>query len=102
MDLSELYAAVSFDVEKCKIYLEGKIEPSLEDLIELSQILEVSTDYLLGQIPQVTNIEKKLLNAFVKLNEDNRDIIIGKTKELLREQKYEEAVAADEPLREAK
>lgn len=37
---------------------------------------------------------KKLLNAFLQLNEDNQDIIIGKTKELLREQHLEESAVA--------
>lgn len=37
-----------------------------------------------------------MLNAFVKLDEDNQDIIIGKTKELLKEQRCESSVAADE------
>lgn len=101
MNVSELSEAVSFTQEKCQKYFDGIIQPSLEDLIELSQILEVSTDYLLGQVPQVTNAEKKLLNAFVKLNEDNQDIIIGKTKELLREQPYNEPPVAAEGLRKA-
>jgi transcriptional regulator with XRE-family HTH domain len=92
--------------EKGGSFIEGTVAPSLEELIEISQFLNVSTDYLLGQVPQVTNQEKKLLNAFVKLSEDNKDIIIGKTKELLREQRFDqggsnESVAADSATREA-
>lgn len=86
MNVSDLYEAVSFDCETCQKYLDGEIEPSMENLIELSQVLDVSTDYLLGQIPQISQIEKKILNTFVKLNVDNQDIIIGKAKELLKEQ----------------
>ena len=92
----EFSETVPFDSEKCVAYLSGKCEPSLEDLIEISHVLDVSIDYLLGQIPKVTSLEKKLLNTFIKLDEDNQDIIIGKAKELLKEQRYESSVAADE------
>lgn len=101
MSISELSQRVSFNQEKCEKYCKGDIQPSLEDLIELSQALDVSTDYLLGQVPPITNTEKKLLNAFVKLTEDNQDIIIGKTKELLREQPYDVPPVAAEGLRKA-
>ena len=96
LSADEFIKIVSFDADKCEAYLNGKCEPSLEDLIEISHILDVSIDYLLGQIPKVTSLEKKMLNAFVKLDEDNQDIIIGKTKELLKEQRCESSVAADE------
>lgn len=95
LSADEFIRTVSFDAEKCEAYISGKCEPSLEDLIEISQILDVSIDYLLGQIPKVTSLEKKMLNAFVKLDEDNQDIIIGKTKELLKEQLCGSSVAAD-------
>lgn len=44
---------------------------------------------------------QKMLSAFEMLNEDNKDIIIGETKKYLKEQRYEESVAADEQLKEA-
>ncbi len=94
----EFAKLVSFDEKKCKKYLTGECEPSLEDLIEISQVLDVSIDYLLGQIPNINNSEKKILDTFIKLEEDNKDIIIGKAKELLKEQQCE-SVAADEPLK---
>ncbi len=99
LSLNELSEIVSFNIEKCNSYINGEYEPSLEDLIEISHALNVSTDYLLGQTPKITDIEKKLLNTFIKLNEDNQDIIIGKSKELLKEQYYEESVAAEESLK---
>ena len=89
---------ISLDIDKCKSYLNGECEPSLEDLIEISQILEVSTDYLLGQTPRISDQEKKLLNAFNKLDTDNQDIIIGEIKKCLKEQRHE-SVAADESLK---
>ena len=45
--------------------------------------------------------EEKILSTFKCLNEDNRDIIIGKAKELLREQLYDEPSVAAEGLRKA-
>ncbi len=93
----EFCKLVSFNTEKCNSYLNGEYEPSLEDLIEISQTLDISTDYLLGQIPKISISEKKLLNAFTKLDIDNQDIIIGKTKELLKEQ--QSPVAADESMK---
>lgn len=41
------------------------------------------------------SLSSKLLSVFQQLNEDNRDIIIGKAKELLKEQRYEDSVAAE-------
>lgn len=86
MSTDELCNAVSFDSETCQKYLNGEAEPSLEHLLELSHLLEVSTDYLLDNSLQTTPSEIKMLNAFKKLDEDNQDIIIGRIKELLKEQ----------------
>lgn len=61
---------------------------------------EVTTNIkLTGHI--ATDIEQKALSVFQQLNEDNQDIIMGKMKELLKEQKYE-SVAADTNFKEAK
>lgn len=43
--------------------------------------------------------EEKILSTFKCLNEDNQDIIIGKAKELLREQHYDEPPVAAEGLK---
>lgn len=45
--------------------------------------------------------EEKILSTFKCLNEDNQDIIIGKAKELLREQLYTDSPVAAEGLRKA-
>jgi len=89
---------VPIGIEKATSFLEGNGEPTANDLIELSQFLDTSIDYLLGQIPKLNREERKLLNSFVKLNTDQKDIIIGKTKELLIQQEFS-SVAADEPLK---
>lgn len=93
--------AISFGSEKASSFLNGEGEPTADDLIELSQFLDTSIDYLLGQTPRIGNMEKKLLNTFASLNTDNKDILMGKAKELLKEQRYE-SVAADVPLQKAK
>lgn len=93
----EFKDAISFNNEKATSFLTGNVEPTAKDLIELSRFLNTSIDYLLGQVPKLNNKEKNLLNTFVKLNEDNQDIIIGKVKELIKDQKFE-SVAADSML----
>lgn len=96
MTVSELCEKTEIDVDTCNQYLTGEHAPTLEHLVELSKALDVSIDYLLGQVPKISQAEKKLLNAFENLTEDNQDIIIGKTKELLREQRFDNPpVAAD-------
>lgn len=96
MTVSELCEKTEIDVDTCNQYLTGEHAPTLEHLVELSKALDVSIDYLLGQVPKISQAEKKLLNAFENLSEDNQDIIIGKTKELLREQRFDNPpVAAD-------
>ncbi len=47
---------------------------------------------------KLSESELKWLNAFRQLNEDNKDIIMGKIKEYLKEQRFE-SVAADTPLK---
>lgn len=102
MNVKDFSEISDINLKKCEDYLEGLIEPSLEDLIQISHTLEVSTDYLLGLSPKLSYYENKVLNSFVKLNLDNKDIIIGKTKDLLREQELIESVAADEEMKQAK
>lgn len=55
----EFKERISFGSEKATAFLEGSGEPTANDLIELSQFLDTSIDYLLGQVPKVNNIEKK-------------------------------------------
>lgn len=96
MTVSEICEKTEIDVDTCNQYLTGEHAPTLEHLVKLSKALDVSIDYLLGQVPKISQAEKKLLNAFENLSEDNQDIIIGKTKELLREQRFDNPpVAAD-------
>lgn len=73
---------------------KGKGKPSAEAIIKIAEYFNVSTDYiLLGK--NINEIDDKILNTFHQLNEDNKDIIIGKMKELLKEQKYDVSVTTD-------
>ena len=101
MTVSELCEKTEIDVDTCNQYLTGEHAPTLEHLVELSKALDVSIDYLLGQVPKISQAEKKLLNAFENLSEDNQDIIIGKTKELLREQRFDNPPGAADGNRKA-
>lgn len=58
-------------------------------------------DFFVGTIVATTKDEKKFLQTYRQLNEDNKDIIIGKIKELLKEQMYE-SVIAEASLKRAK
>jgi len=95
---NEFVELVSIGSKKASSFLAEESDPSADDLIEISQFCETSIDYLLGQIPKVNYAEKKILNTFIKLDKDNQDIIIGKAKELLKEQEHK-SVAADSKLR---
>lgn len=93
----------------------GNKMPSIEDVIKIAGALNVSTDYLLDLserkkisvedellIQTITNRERELVTAFRELCHDNQDIIMGEIKKFLKEQYYEQSVAADLPLKEAK
>ena len=45
---------------------------------------------------------QKFLNVFLELNEDNRDIVIGDMKKLLKEQRREEALDSKVAHKQAK
>ncbi len=66
------------------------------------QQLKKLQDYFGKSLIISSNYEKKIIDSFRMLNEDNQDIIIGKAKELLREQRYEESINVTTSLREAK
>lgn len=59
-----------------------------------------SLEYYFPGINVINNaLEKKFLSVIRQLDEDNTDILLGKAKELLKEQRYESSVAADVSLR---
>lgn len=71
-------------------------------LIRLSQIYNVSVDYLLGLTdikkaapPSMNSETRKAITYFNRLSEENRDIILGKMVELHREQESKTAKKKD-------
>jgi transcriptional regulator with XRE-family HTH domain len=82
--------------EKAEAILKGEKEPSINDLLEISDFLKVTLDYLLCRTTNNKYREQKLVGTYIQLDEDNRDILMGHAKELLKKQKYAEAIAADE------
>lgn len=75
--------------------------PSFECILALADYFKVSTDVFFEKDrllpreeyspqPLTSNELKKITTTFLKLNDDNKDILIGKAKELLKEQRAEE------------
>ena len=70
------------------------------DIYTIADFYGVSDEYIIGgpEFEEQTygnpldEIAQKFLNVFLELNEDNRDIIIGDMKKLLKEQRREEAL----------
>lgn len=66
--------------------------PDLDTLILISQLFNVSTDFLLGisnvryKSDDTTEEDAKILNYYKRLNPENRDYITGEMVKLFREQ----------------
>ena len=102
-----------FHPDDVNAFLWGNKIPSLNELIKIVGSLNISANYLLDipepycknidmLMPSFTGKELKYIESFRLLNEDNQDIIIGDIKKYLKEQRYENSVAADEePMRKA-
>ena len=64
----------------------GKTEPSIEDILRLADIFEVSCDYLLGRTNELDVVEnntnlsplqKEMLSLFDALSRDNQYRVLG-------------------------
>lgn len=90
------------------------IEPSMDEYMLILLYREYKEKGILNELygslenffPGIKIINdsysEKLLSAFEMLNEDNKDIIIGEVKKCLKEQRYEDSVAAESTMKEAK
>lgn len=79
--------------------IEYGFVPHMDTIIKLADYFNVSIDYLLCQVNEQ---DEKALRSFRQLDEDNKDIIVGEIKKCLKEQRYENTVAAEEnPLKKA-
>lgn len=77
----------------------GRIQPAFESCIALADYFKISTDVLFEkdrllkpeeyQQNELSSDSKKILQIFDELNEENKDILIGKAREMLKEQRIE-------------
>lgn len=82
----------------------------LSDICTIADFYGVSDEYILGGLEfekqtygnLLDEVAQKFLNVFLELNEDNRDIIIGDMKKLLKEQRREEAFSSETVHKQAK
>lgn len=85
------------------MYETDKRQPKYDILIKLADIFNVTTDYLLSHNndryfntmnecnpTESDSTVNKLLSTLSLLDEDNKDILLGKAKELLKQQQSEE------------
>ena len=86
------------------LYESGKSTPNDQIKKQICDYFNVSMDYLMGFSDIYTKNEdkEKFLEIFDELNSDNRIILMGEALKLLKEQKQEDAVAADETLKKVK
>ncbi len=84
---TQKYVALSLGVKAPSVsdWEKGKTNPTLENLISLSNLLGVSTDMLLGVEPisdestsnsELTEAESNLLNDFRSLNREGKEYIL--------------------------
>lgn len=90
--------------------LSPGIEPNMEEYLlillhraykekgMLDEIYGTIEHFFPGIITISDDEEAKVISVFRELNEDSRDIIKGEMKKVLRSQRYEESVAADNSL----
>lgn len=97
-NLSFLEKLLSLSDKEIFYLIEYGFVPHVDTIIKLAKHFEVSTDYLLCLIDER---DEKVSRTFRKLNDDNKDIIIGDIKKYLKEQRYE-TIALDQALSEAK
>ena len=84
--LTQKYVAISLGVKAPSVsdWEKGKTKPTLENLIALSKLLNVSTDMLLGIDPSQTesdnsdysDTEKNLIADFRSLNRQGKEYIL--------------------------
>lgn len=100
IDITSSYLENLLSLSDAEVFylIEYGFVPHVDTITKLAKEFNVSTDYLLCQIDEQ---EEKVLKSFHLLNTDNKDIIVGEIKKYLKEQRYENSVAAEEPIRKA-
>lgn len=100
IDISSSYLENLLSLSDTEIFylIEYGFVPHVDTITKLAKEFNVSTDYLLCQIDEQ---EEKVLKSFHLLNADNKDIVVGDIKKYLKEQRYENSVATEDPMRKA-
>ena len=100
-DLSQLALAKAINVSRTVVGLweTDNRTPSYENICSIADYFCISTDILFDHDRKLSPLEyknntvpedaQKILNTFLELNEENRDILIGEARKLLKEQRIE-------------
>lgn len=117
MSQEELADKIGVSQKSISKYEKQDVRPSWEALLNIANLFDVSTDYLLGRIsddsisniaPSTTSIhalsenEAMLLDNFKKLTKEDQVLILGKTIELVREQLHDQQQKESFPLKKVK
>lgn len=93
LNLSQVELAKKLNTSQNTIsnYEAGNTQPSIEMLVNIADVLNVSLDYLCGrqwnnQIGYIPDDKKNLVNLILKLNEANTIMAIGYVSGLLANQ----------------
>lgn len=96
----ELASALNVSAGVVGLWETNKRLPSYECLIALADYFLISIDSLMEQDRKhpininssalYTKETQKIIDTYLLLNEDNRDILIGEAKKLLKQQRLEE------------
>lgn len=104
----ELASALNVSAGVVGLWETNKRVPSYECLIALADYFLISIDLLMeqdrkhpiaGNNSDICEKEtQKIIDTYLLLNEDNRDILIGEAKKLLKQQRLEEKREAALPV----
>ena len=96
----ETFSANESERNLLEIYRSYK-DTGFSDTV-LNELKSFFPELNVNPIKSISERERTVLDVFRKLNEDNQDIIVGDMKKYLKEQRYEESVAADKQLKNLK
>ena len=89
----------------------GRIQTAFESCIALADYFRISTDVLFDkdrllkpeeyQQNKLSSESMKILQLFDELDEENKDILIGKAREMLKEQRIEKNMSSKNDIKQA-
>ena len=86
---SEIATALNISIQAYYKYESGKSEPSIENLIKLANILNVTLDYLVGRdfandVGYLTTEQHEFVKTFLQLDDLNQAKVVGYVMALMR------------------